>query len=90
MSSKNISDIDRNLAVQSILPESVRLHSVLEPPFRIYGLFEPERGVFERMPKHMQENGSINDGARRLMRHTSGGRVRFRTDSRNIAVKVEL
>lgn len=90
MSSKNIADIDRNLSVQSILPEGVRLHSVLEPQFGIYGLFEPERGVFERMPKYMQEDESINDGARRLMRHTSGGRVRFRTDSRNIAIRVDL
>ena len=30
MSSKNIADIDRNLSVQSILPEGVRLHSVIK------------------------------------------------------------
>ena len=90
MAQRNIAEIDRNLAVQSNLPEGIRLHSVLEPQFRIYGLYKPERGIFERMPASLQQDDSINEGARRLMRHTSGGRIRFKTNSKNIAVKVDL
>ena len=91
MAQKNIAEIDKNLAVQSTLPEGVVLHNVLDEPFEIYGLFEPKRtGLFHRAPVYLQQDERINDGARRLMRHTAGGRVRFVTDSRNIAVKVKL
>ena len=91
MAQKNIAEIDRNLAVQSILPEGVVLHSVTQEPFEIYGLFDPKgTGLFHRAPVCLQQDESINDGARRLMRNTAGGRVRFVTDSRNIAVKVRL
>ena len=91
MAQKNIAEIDKNLAVQSTLPEGVVLHNVLDEPFEIYGLFEPKRtGLFHRAPVSLQQDERINDGARRLMRHTAGGRVRFVTDSRNIAVKVKL
>ena len=91
MPHKNISQIDKNLAVQSTLPEGIVLHSVLSEPFAIYGLFDPKgTGLFHRAPVCLQQDESINDGARRLMRNTAGGRVRFVTDSRNIAIKVKL
>jgi len=91
MAQKNIADIDKNLAVQTVNAQGVRLINVLDAPFEIYGLFEPRKTArFERMPESMQRHEGINDGARRLMRHTAGGRVRFITDSPKITVKVKL
>ena len=83
MAKKNIAEIDKNLAVTSVIPEGVRLHNVLEAPFEIYGLCEPNKtGRFERMPLFMQQDETINEGARRLMTNTAGGRIRFMTDSK--------
>lgn len=91
MAKKNIAEIDKNLAVTSVIPEGVRLHNVLEAPFEIYGLCEPNKtGRFERMPLFMQQDETVNEGARRLMTNTAGGRIRFMTDSKVIAIKVDL
>ena len=89
--SKNITDIDKNLLQQTALPEGTVLHNVLSEPFDLYGLYRPrETGLFHRASEAAQNDGGLLEGARRLMRHTAGGRVRFKTDSRNISVYVKL
>ncbi len=56
-------------------------------PFKIYGLMK-EKGAFCRMPKEIAD--SVNEGVAQLYTHTAGGRVRFVTDSKEIAIKAEM
>ena len=88
---KNIYEIDKNLVQQSELPEGTVVYDVLNPPFKIYGLYKPsETGLFERGSREIQADEKVGLGARALMRNTAGGRVRFATDSKTIAICVKL
>ena len=87
--SKNISEIDKNLAVESVGDLPVVLRNVLTSPFSIHDLWEPYDGTpFHRIPSDVAE--ATNEGVRWLNYHTSGGRVRFKTSSPYMAVKVKL
>lgn len=80
--------IDRNFAVKSSLEkDNIRFYSVEEPPFRIHGIFK-ENGQYRRMPREVAQQVSKNV----LILHskTTGGRVRFRTDSSYVAIKALL
>ena len=87
--SKSISDIDKNLVVEAVGDLPVVFHNALEAPFAIYGLCDPHDGTpFHRIPADVAR--ATNDGVRQLNYHTSGGRVRFMTNSPYLAVKVKL
>lgn len=97
MMTMKLSEIDKNFEIKTALDEpDVKWYSVLEEPFDIYGLYKPkEDGLFRRMPKEVAENihssttGELNKGIANLYTNTSGGRIRFKTDSRYIMLKVE-
>jgi len=83
-----IGDIDKNLKVETSLSET-NIHWMLptESPLRIFGLHAyTEEFGFIRMPVEVGEG--TNDGVKWLYRNTAGGRIRFKTDSKYIAVKV--
>jgi len=70
------------------LPD-VRFREVREKPFDIYGLYEPQNeGVFLRMPDSVAE--ATSPSVRNLNKNTAGGRVRFCTDSRYVAIHAEM
>lgn len=88
---ESIEKIDRNLAVKG-LPDDrgFVFKNVLEEPFRVYGLLRPEqegRG-FRRVPKAVAEK--TNEGVLALSVHTAGGRVRFQTNARKVAIRARL
>ena len=86
----NISDIDPNLAVQK-LPDGkeVMWLNVKKEPFKLYGLYNPQNeDVFKRLPDDVGKN--VNSGVAFLYLHTSGGRVRFGTDSPFIAIRCKM
>ncbi|MDY3929741.1 MAG: SGNH/GDSL hydrolase family protein [Clostridia bacterium] len=86
---KNISEIDKNFKNQQIMKNNMKVYDVEEKPFKIYGIFKPENeSKFIRIPREIAE--AANEGVRDLNNHTSGGRVRFRTDSQYIALKCHL
>ena len=88
--SKKISEIDKNLVEQTNLPEGIALHDIFKPPFKLYGFYKPlETGLLERGSREIQADESINNG-RMLLRNTAGGRVRFATNSKTVAVVVKL
>jgi len=59
-----------------------------EEPFDIYGLYKPhELSYYCRMPEEIAVN--TNPKVANLFKNTSGGRIRFRTDSSRIAIHVE-
>ena len=92
-----LSKLDKNFEIKTAIDEpDVKWYSVLEEPFDIYGLYKTkEDGVFRRMPKEVAENihssttGEKNIGIANLYKNTSGGRIRFKTDSRYLMLKVE-
>ncbi len=85
-----IEQIDKNMVVDAnITQEDIVWYDILQPPFSIHGLiFDSDDNGFVRMPRSVARtvSGSVND----LNRRTSGGRVRFRTDSDYIAIRAEL
>lgn len=86
-----ISELDRNFAVETELklPDAVWLNAK-DPPFVLYGLMPAKTGEpFYRMPKDVAE-ATKNDSVKGLNGNTSGGRVRFRTDSPYIAIRAVM
>jgi len=87
--SKSIFEIDQNLAVETVANLPVQFVNVLDAPFNLYGLCDPHGGgAFHRIPQEVAD--ATNEGVKFLNLHTSGGRVRFKTDSPHLAVKVKL
>jgi len=85
-----ISDIDKNLAVESglNLSDAVWFDSK-EAPFRIHGIHRAEPGkLFLRMPHETAKATSA--GVYLLNQHTAGGRIRFRTNAGYIAIRAEM
>lgn len=80
--------LDRNFVVQNkVSCEQFTFYDVEDSPFRIYGLIrDGER--FCRMPKTVAEQVSAPVETHYL--HTSGGRVRFVTDSSEIVIRAEM
>ena len=92
MRSINISNIDKNLKVDTNINEpDLCLYDVREEPFRIYGLYNPTaEPVFKRMPDEVALDPTMNESVKSLYLHTSGGRIRFGTDSHYVALKVVM
>lgn len=83
-----IEQLDKNFEIKTTVEEeNIVWHSVIEEPFDIYGLFDPKNGEpMSRMPKEAAE--SVSASVVELCKKTAGGRIRFRTDSPYIAVRV--
>ena len=66
--------------------ENVKFYKIWESPFEVYGLYgDIEKNGFRRLPEEVAKNTSSE--VYRLHTHTTGGRVRFRTDSSVIVLK---
>lgn len=84
---KKIQEIDSNLAIrQNAEVDGVVFHSVFDAPFEVHGLLSgfPLR----RMPD--EAAAKVSEGVCSLARHTAGGRVRFRTDSKKMIVRATM
>lgn len=88
---RDIRQIDENFRSQEICVSDLRFYNCLEQPFEINGLYQPRQlQKYTRMPDAYRENPALNEGMRQLMSNTSGGRIRFATNSPYLAVLVEL
>ena len=75
---------DKNMAsVTTIEKDGLVFHSAESEPFRIYGVFKLDGGYF-RMPPDAAI--SVSSGVGSLANNTAGGRVRFKTNSKRIAI----
>jgi len=85
----DIGKIDKNLYIEARVKEpDVRFVNVRETDAVIHGLYEPYApGQFRRMPPEAAQQVSV--GVENLVLQTAGGRVRFKTDSAYVAVRVE-
>lgn len=84
-----LAQIDPNLAVKGkVEQEGIAYYDVKGAPFDVYGLYMyRESDVLRRLPADVAK--ATNPGVARLCRHTSGGRVRFSTDSEYVAIHAE-
>lgn len=81
---KNISDIDTNFKVGSnINRNDITFVDSLQKPFSLHGVFHQD-GKFRRLPEDVAL--SVSEGVHILHANTAGGRVRFKTDSKTIAI----
>ena len=80
-----ISRMDARLALSFKTEEDAVYRSVRETPFSIHGVgYDEEMGMFLRLPKEVAM--AITPRVFALSQRTSGGRVRFRTDSPYVAI----
>ena len=78
--------IDKNMKVETkIEREGLTFYDIDQAPFKIHGVFR-EGDRYVRMPRELAE--SVNDSIKWLNGHTTGGRIRFVTDSPYIAMKL--
>lgn len=85
----DISKIDINLASGGV-DNTIRWMSAHDKSFSLHGVFyNPEEELYMRVPHNVSE-AMGNPGLYVLSRMTSGGRIRFVTDSEFIAVKASL
>lgn len=85
----DISKLDQNFRTDLQLPGEVVFYDSRQPPFTGYGLYEYRSGaVFRRMPQDRAD--AVSPGVGQLCRHTAGGRVRFRTDSKYLVLRAIL
>ena len=86
----DIAKIDPNMMVQTTLDlPDVQFYDVREAPFEVYGLYNyREETQFKRLPDEIGLN--VNEGVKELYLNTAGGRVRFSTDSRYVAIKTVM
>ena len=89
----DITRIDRNFAQEKIGDLPVCFVNVLDTaPFELTGFpWRKPGGKLLRLPEELvNEPSPVNSGARYLASNTSGGAIRFRTDSRYIALRADL
>ncbi len=67
----------------------MKFHACTDAPIRLHGLcIHGTDGNFWRLPADVVD--TINEGVKGLGRRNTGGRVRFRTNSKTVSVKVTL
>lgn len=82
-----IEEIDTNFKLDSIDEPDIAWHSVKSAPFRTYGIYYAEETeCYRRLPKTVTDQiGNVH--LEWLAQATAGGRVRFTTNARYVAVK---
>lgn len=87
----DISKIDPNFRIETISEQDICYYRYDEAPIEINGLYDPiGTGKLWRMPEAYVDNPALNEGMRQLIHNTTGGRLRFATDSPYLAIMVEV
>ena len=64
-------------------------YDALQPPFSLHGVYYDEAdGRFRRMPGEVA--ATVSPGVAHLHRNTAGGRLRFRSSGRYVAIRAEM
>lgn len=83
----DIAKIDKNFKVETdIKRNGLSFYDVKIAPFALNGVFY-ENGLYRRLPENTAK--AISDGTIALHANTAGGAVRFRSNSKRIAVSVK-
>ncbi len=85
-----IEDIDKNFQSAKVGSKEVCYYDALQQPFVLSGFpWRDPQKVFNRLPASFTEK-DVNPGALSLARHSTGGAIRFRTDSPYLALRAQL
>lgn len=87
---KRIEELDENFRVKPVrIEEGAKWISATNPNIQVNGLpwFEENRGAFLRFPKRAK--GVVRDVVWELSTLPSGGRLRFKTDSTSLKLRVQ-
>lgn len=84
----DISQIDKNFDICCELPEDLEWHSIREDAFTLYGLLDYGDEGYRRLPEEVSKG--ISDELFHCSRNTAGGRLRFKTDSPYLALRVKF
>ena len=81
---------DKNLHVDEVInADGLKFIEIRNSPFDVYGLYNYKNEAdYKRLPDEIGLN--VNEGVSTLYLHTAGGRVRFSTDSRYVAIRVSM
>ena len=83
-----IEDIDKNFEVKTAeCPPDTRWYNITSVPFCVHGVLKDAQGWY-RMPRDIAN--TVNEGVAWLNTNTSGGRIRFCTDSPYIMFKAVM
>lgn len=83
-------DFTVRIKMEKISYANMKVYNVLEEPFKIYGLYEPHMlGKFQRMPTETAMSVD-NSEIQFHYTNTSGGRIRFCTDSDHIIIRAVM
>ena len=83
----DISKIDKNFIINNEFElDDVCFYSVKENPWCLFGLMYDD--FFRRMPETVAKN--VNEGVQTLHKNTSGGRIRFRTNSEYVSIRAVM
>ena len=86
----NITKIDKNMASNTgINKDDVKFYSASGGEFNIFGLYEPYgKRAFTRMPTEVADN--VSPGVKHLNHISTGARIRFKTNSKYIAIRSQF
>lgn len=81
-----VEDVDQNLKVDKKIDRTgLVFYNFEDEPFKLYGGMKREAdGRFHRVPSEVAE--ATSPGVVTLHTHTTGGRLRFKTDSKRVAI----
>ncbi len=85
---KNIAEIDKNFSLKSTInKDGMAFYDIDDKPFKIYGVKKYD-GKYLRIPESVAN--SISQELAHLNTNAAGGRVRFKTNSKKIAIIAKL
>ncbi len=80
---------DKNLSVENTnFDNTVKLYDITQKPFRLYGNCSGAENVFSRMPENISK--TISEGVLDRAKRCAGVRLRFKTDSRKLGIRVKF
>lgn len=88
MAGKEISELDKNFTVGTKLnKDNIKFYNADDEPFKIYGVYR-DGDTYVRMPESVAK--TVNEQVEAFYGHTTGGRIRFKTDSSYVAISTVL
>lgn len=86
-----IEDIDKNFKTAELEGQPIRFYNAHTAPFSVEGFPWRNDGdlTFFRLPRTLTKD-EVNEGALYLCNNTAGGVIRFRTNSKYVAIRAKL
>ena len=86
----DVTKIDKNMTVSKVKTDGTKWFSPKEAPFRLQGFkWIQEDTIYRRLPIN-PKNIIIPSKVNILANHTSGGQIHFKSNSKNIIIRVKL